>query len=159
MNCGEGRQNRPSMGTWVTYGLGTQNQNLPGFIAMCPGGYPTMAGQNWRSSFLPGALQGTYINTQHAEPHQLIEHLRNDFVASGRQRSQLDLLVLLNQRHLSQREPDTQLEARIASFELAYRMQIEATDALDINRETAATRQMYGDTVYGRQALIARRLV
>ncbi len=159
MNCGDGRQSRPSLGSWVTYGLGTENQNLPGFIAMCPGGYPTVAGQNWRSAFLPGAFQGTHINTQHARPEQLIEHIRNDFVRPGRQHEQLDLLRQLNARHLSQRAGDAQLEARIQSFELAYRMQTEATDAFDISREPQSIREMYGDTVYGRQLLMTRRLL
>ena len=159
MNCGDGRQPRPSLGSWVTYGLGTENQNLPGFIAMCPGGFPTMAGQNWRSAFLPGALQGTHINTQHTQPEQLVEHLRNDFVRPGRQREQLDLLREINQRHLERRAGDAMLEARIQSFELAYRMQSEATDAFDINREPPEMRAMYGDSVYGRQLLMTRRLL
>ncbi len=159
MNCGEGRQARPSMGAWVTYGLGTENQNLPGFIAMCPGGQPTVAGQNWRSAFLPGAYQGTYIDTRSTEPEKLVEYIRNEFVRPGRQRVQLDLLQQMNERHRAGRTDDPQLEARIQSFELAYRMQTEATDALDINREPASVREMYGDTVYGRQLLIARRLL
>ena len=78
MNCGDGRLQRPSMGSWITYGLGSENQNLPGFIAMCPGGYPIVATQNWRSAFLPGAYQGTYIDTQHAEVDKLIDNIRND---------------------------------------------------------------------------------
>lgn len=159
MNSGDGRQARPSMGSWVTYGLGTENQNLPGFIAMCPGGYPTMAGQNWRSAFLPGAFQGTYLDTRHTVPERLIEHLRNDFIAAGRQRRQLDLLEQINQRHLHQRAGDAKLEARIQSFELAYRMQTEATEAFAVDREPQAVRAMYGDTVYGRQLLLARRLL
>ena len=159
MNCGDNRQARPSLGAWVTYGLGTGNQNLPGFIVMCPGGYPTVAGQNWRSAFLPGAYQGTYIDTQHAEPEKLVENIRNDFVRPGRQRPQLDLLQEINRRHLAERAGDPQLEARIQSFELAYRMQSEALDAFDVNHETRATRAMYGETTYGRQLLIARRLL
>ncbi|GDY06893.1 MAG: DUF1501 domain-containing protein [Planctomycetota bacterium] len=159
MNCGDGRQARPSMGAWVTYGLGTENQNLPGFVVMCPGGYPATAGQNWRSAFLPGAFQGTYIDTQHTQPEKLIENIRNDFLLPGRQREQLDLLRQINGRHLSRRPGDAQLEARIQSFELAYRMQSEATDAFDVTREPQAAREMYGDTTYGRQLLIARRLL
>src|SRR5262245_38913636 len=100
MNCGDARQARPSMGAWVTYGLGTENQKLPGFIVMCPGGYPTMAGQNWRSAFLPGAFQGTYIDTQYSEPEKLVENISNHFLLPGRQRHQLDLLQQINQRHL-----------------------------------------------------------
>jgi len=159
MNCGDGRQARPSMGSWVTYGLGTENQNLPGFIAMCPGGLPTVAGQNWRSAFLPGAFQGTYIDTALTEPEKLIENLRNGFLKPGRQRVQLDLLQQLNERHRAARPEDAQLEARIQSFELAYGMQSEATDAFDIRQESQSVRDMYGDSVYGRQLLIARRLL
>lgn len=159
MNCGEARQARPSMGAWVLYGLGTENENLPGFIAMCPGGYPTVAGQNWRAAFLPGAYQGTYVDTRHTEPERLVEHIRNDFLAPGRQRQQLDLVRELNRRHRAHRAADAQLETRIESFELAYRMQGDAAEAFDLTRESAATRALYGDTVYGRQLLIARRLL
>ena len=84
MNCGEARQIRPSMGSWVTYGLGTENQNLPGFIAMCPGGYPIQETQNWQSAFLPGAYQGTYIDTRHTEVEKLIENIRNNVAAATR---------------------------------------------------------------------------
>ncbi len=159
MNCGDGRQVRPSMGAWITYGLGTENQNLPGFLVMCPGGQPTMAGQNWRSAFLPGAFQGTYIDTRHAGPGRLVEHIRNDFLRPGRQRTQLDLLRRINELHGAQRPADPQLEARIQSFELAYRMQSEANEALDIRLEPQSIREMYGDSVYVRQLLIARRLL
>src|SRR5262249_41044305 len=78
MNCGESRLIRPSFGSWVTYGLGSENQNLPGFLAMCPGGYPIQESQNWQSAFLPGAYQGTYINTRHTDLDKLIEHVRNN---------------------------------------------------------------------------------
>lgn len=159
MNCGEGRQARPSMGAWVTYGLGTVNQNLPGFIAMCPGGQPTMAAQNWRSAFLPGAFQGTYIDTRHTEPEKLVENIRNEFIQPGRQRQQMDLLQSLNRLHSVARQEDPALESRIQSFELAYRMQSEATEAFDIRQEPQNIREMYGDTTYGRQLLIGRRLL
>jgi hypothetical protein len=159
MNCGDGRLPRPSMGAWVTYGLGSENQNLPGFIAMCPGGYPIVATQNWRAAFLPGAYQGTYINTQHTDVQKLIENIRNTAATSAEQRRQLDLVKRLNERHLRQRQGDAQLEARIQSFELAYRMQSEASDAFDITREPLAVRERYGSGVHGRQLLIARRLL
>lgn len=159
MNCGDGRQARPSMGSWVIYGLGTENQNLPGFIAMCPGGQPTVAGQNWRSSFLPGAFQGTYIDTAQTEPEKLIDNIRNGFLSPGRQRRQLDFLQEINERHRATRADDPRLEARIQSFELAYGMQSEAIDAFDIRHESESIRALYGDTVYGRQLLIARRLL
>src|SRR4051794_9568292 len=86
MNCGEARQIRPSFGSWVTYGLGSENQNLPGFIAMCPGGSPTQETQNWQSAFLPGAYQGTYINTQNAALDRLIENIRTPAVTRDQQR-------------------------------------------------------------------------
>ena len=130
MNCGDGRLQRPSMGSWITYGLGSENQNLPGFIAMCPGGYPIVATQNWRSAFLPGAYQGTYIDTQHTEIDKLIENIRNDAATPAEQRQQLDLVRRLNERHAAARAHDPALESRIQSFELAYRMQGEAATRL-----------------------------
>ncbi len=159
MNCGESRLVRPSVGSWVTYGLGTLNQNLPGFVTMCPGGYPIQESQNWQSGFLPGTFQGTYIDTQHRELDKLIENIRNHRLPQKEQRRQLDLLQELNQQHLARRQEDSQLEARIQSFELAYRMQMDATDAFDLSREPASIREMYGDTVHGRQLLITRRLI
>jgi hypothetical protein len=126
MNCGEARQIRPSFGSWLTYGLGTENQNLPGFIAMCPGGYPIQESQNWQAGFLPGVYQGTYIDTKHTEIERLIEHVKNNYVGLEQQRRQLDLLQQLNQVHRRSRPQDSQLDARIQSFELAYRMQMDA---------------------------------
>jgi hypothetical protein len=158
LNCGESRQIRPSLGSWVTYGLGTENQNLPGFIAMCPGGYPIQETQNWQSGFLPGVLAGTYIDPRQTDLEKVIEHIRNHHGTSEQQRQQLDLVQRLNRKHLQQRQNDSQLESRIQSFELAYRMQSEATDAFDTMKEPQATRDMYGDGVFARQCLIARRL-
>jgi hypothetical protein len=159
LNCGDARLVRPSMGSWVTYGLGSENQNLPGFIAMCPGGYPIQESQNWQSAFLPGAYQGTYIDTQHQALDRLIENIRNTAVTREQQRQQIDLLQQLNQRHLEKRGSDAQLEARIQSFELAYGMQRDAEDAFDISREPQYIRDMYGPGVHARQILIARRLL
>lgn len=159
MNCGDGRLPRPSMGAWINYGLGSENQNLPGFIAMCPGGYPIVATQNWRSAFLPGAYQGTYVDTQHTDVQKLIENIRNNSMTPDEQRQQLDLVGKLNQLHRERRDADPLLEARIQSFELAYRMQMEATDAFDINREPQKIRDSYGSGTHGRQLLITRRLL
>ncbi|MGE3806007.1 MAG: DUF1501 domain-containing protein [Gemmataceae bacterium] len=159
MNCGDGRLPRPSMGSWITYGLGSENQNLPGFLAMCPGGYPVTATQNWRNAFLPGAYQGTYINTKHTDIQKLVENIKNPNSTYAEQRRQLDLLRKLNEKHLETRQGDAQLEARIQSFELAYRMQSEATEAFDISKEPQKIRDMYGTGVHGRQLLIARRLI
>ena len=158
MNCGDERLSRPSYGAWVTYGLGTENENLPGYIAMCPG-LPVSDVSNWRSAFLPGIYQGTHINTKQTRPDQLIENITNARLSRTAQRRQLDLLAEFNAEHQRQRGDDPQLEARIQSFELAYRMQLEATDAFDISREPESIRRMYGDTVQSRQLLIARRLI
>ncbi|MDG1891681.1 MAG: DUF1501 domain-containing protein, partial [Verrucomicrobiota bacterium] len=159
MNCGDNVLSRPSMGSWLTYGLGTDNQNLPGFVAMCPGGYPVKGPDNWRSSFLPGIYEGAYINTEHTEVSALIQHIKHPHLGMKPQRRQLDLLQLLNRRHLKEQGSDSRLEARIQSYEQAYRMQSEASDAFDIMQETVAVRERYGDTAQGRQLLMARRLV
>ena len=159
MNCGEARLVRPSMGSWLTYGLGTENQNLPAFVSMCPGGYPIQESQNWQSGFLPGVYQGTYVDTKHTDIEKLIENIRNDRIAPEDQTRQLGLLQALNKQHLAERPGDSQLESRIQSFELAFRMQTQATDAFDVSREPKHIRDMYGDGVQARQILIARRLV
>ncbi|CAN5508705.1 DUF1501 domain-containing protein [soil metagenome] len=159
MNCGDARMVRPSMGSWVLYGLGTENQNLPGFISMCPGGFPIQETQNWQSGFLPGVLAGTYVDPNQTDLERLIENIRNDYTLDKDQRAQLDLVQRLNRKHLARRHDDAALETRMQSFELAYRMQTEATDAFDTNRESLATREMYGPGNFARSCLMARRLV
>ena len=159
MNCGDARLIRPSVGSWLTYGLGTENQNLPAFVAMCPGGYPIQESQNWQAGFLPGIYQGTHVDTKHRRIEKLIENIKNDRVTRRQQRQQLDLLAQLNQRHLDARQNDAQLEARIQSFELAYRMQSEASEAFDVSREPQHVLDMYGPGTQARQILTARRLV
>lgn len=159
MNCGDGRLARPSMGSWVTYGLGSGNEDLPAYISMCPGGMPIKRTENWRSAFLPGSFQGTYLDSSIQELDKMIENLRNPTARDGRQTAQLDLLRELNDRHLAERSHDPQLEARIRSFELAYRMQSEATDAFDISKEPSHVRDMYGPGNFARQCLMARRLL
>ncbi len=155
---------RPSMGSWLTYGLGTENQNLPGFITICPtlghGGV-----QNWSSAFLPAAHQGTPIgNAGIPAEKAAIDYIKG---AEPRdlQRMQLDLLKGMNaeqMQHLGVANHDPQLEGRINSFELAFRMQTEAPDLMDISKETKATRDLYGigdehTDNFGRQCLLARR--
>jgi hypothetical protein len=108
---------------------------------------------------LPGVYQGTYIDTQHTKLDQLIEYIRNNYTSLAEQRQQLDLLHQLNDEHQRSRSDDARLEARIQSFELAYRMQMEAADAFDIRSEPAPIRALYGSGVHGRQTLIARRLL
>ncbi len=164
MNCGEARLNRPSLGSWITYGLGTENKNLPGYIAMCPGGKPIRREKNWQSAFLPSVYQGSYINTNNETVEQLVEFIHNSSLDLRQQRRQLDLLAQLNQRHLVERQRDGQLDARIQSYELAYRMQMEASDAFDISKEPEWVHEMYGikqgrDGAFARQCLIARRLL
>lgn len=159
MNCGEARLIRPSMGSWLTYGLGTENQNLPGFIAMCPGGYPIQESQNWQAGFLPGIYQGTYIDTNQTDINKLIENIRNKDLPLQKQRQQLDLLQKLNSLHSNNRPSDPLLESRIQSFELAYRMQMDAADAFDVSKESKHVLEMYGPGVQARQILIARRLL
>lgn len=158
MNCGDSVQPRPSVGSWVLYGLGVENQNLPGFVAMCPGGYPIKDAENWQSGFLPGSLQGTFVDPQHRDLEKLIENIRSPHASKLDQRQQLDLLQRLNAQHRASRlEP--RLDARIESFELAFRMQMEASEAFDLSRESQSTLDMYGSGVHGRQTLIARRLI
>jgi hypothetical protein len=159
MNCGDGRQPRPSLGSWVTYGLGSENRNLPGFVVMCPGGYPIVTTQNWRSAFLPGVYQGTYIDSQHTQVDQLIANVRNTELPLDTQREQLDLVAALNAKHMKDRADDPQLEARIRTFELAFRMQSEAAEVFDLSREPKKVREWYGETPIGRQLLLARRLI
>jgi Protein of unknown function (DUF1501) len=159
MNTGERVSTRPSLGAWVTYGLGTENRNLPGFIAVGPG--PLIEGaRQYGAAFLPAAYQGTFVS----DLSNPIRNLKNSQVNPDRQRSELDALRRLNEMHLARRPDDSRLSARIESFELAYRMQSEAPDAFDISRETEATKRMYGianaaTEVFGRQCLLARRLV
>ncbi|MFO0878749.1 MAG: DUF1501 domain-containing protein [Gemmataceae bacterium] len=158
MNCGDERLSRPSMGAWVTYGLGTENANLPGFVVLCPG-LPVADVSNWRAAFLPGIYQGTHIDTRKRSVEELIENIRGQHVSRQDQRRQLDLLAALNRAHQEPRADEAALEARIQAFELAYRMQMEATDAFDLSREPRRVREMYGDTLHGRQMLTARRLI
>jgi hypothetical protein len=159
MNCGDGRQVRPSMGSWLCYGLGAENQNLPAFVSMCPFGYPIQETQNWQAGFLPGIYEGAYLDTQHTAIERLIEHIRNDRVGLGNQREELTLLEKLNRRHAEARQNDEALEARIQSFELGFRMQTEAAEAFDVTREPKHILDMYGAGPQARQILIARRLV
>ncbi len=159
MNTGSGRFVKPSLGSWVTYGLGSENQNMPGYVSLRPGGVPPGGAANWQSAFLPGVYQGTSVNTQFTSIEKLIENIKSNFTSLPEQRQQLDLLHQLNELHSQNMQKDAQLEARLQAFELAYQMQIDATDAFDISKESEATRKMYGTGIQGRQMLIARRLL
>jgi hypothetical protein len=157
MNTGEQIFSRPSLGSWVLYGLGSESQNLPGFVVIASGGQDAAL---WGSSFLPAAYQGTRI----ADLKKTIANLGNPRLSADRQRRQLDVVRQLNQIHRREREEDSRLETRIASFELAFRMQMEAPDAFNLDSETKATKSLYGidegpTDAFGKQCLLARRLV
>ncbi len=159
MNTGERVATRPSLGAWVTYGLGTENQNLPGFIAIGSG--PLIeGGRQYGAAFLPAAHQGTFVS----DLKNPIRNLKNDQIEPTRQRQELDDLRQLNDLHSADRAEDSRLSARIESFELAYRMQMQAPDAFDLTRETDRVQHRYGidqkeTETFGRQCLLARRLV
>lgn len=159
MNSGHQRLVRPSVGSWLNWGMGSENRNLPGYVVLCPGGLPVGGTNNWRSAFLPGVYQGTLVNTAQTDPARLIAHLRNPRLSAEQQRRQFGLLRRINARHLAARPAEAALEARIESFELAYRMQAEATDAFDISREPDYVQAKYGSGPQNRQLLMARRLV
>ncbi|MFT5468604.1 MAG: hypothetical protein ACI8UO_003714 [Verrucomicrobiales bacterium] len=159
MNSGDQRLVRPSLGSWLNWGMGSENNNLPGYVVLCPGGLPVGGTNNWRSAFLPGVYQGTLVDTAQSDPRKLISHIQNERLSKAEQARQFDLLRRLNARHLDQRPNEAALEARIQSFELAYRMQVEATDAFDIGQEPESMRKLYGEGQQNQQLLMARRLV
>lgn len=158
LNTGHQIAGHPSMGAWLTYGLGTENQNLPGYVVLCPG-LPVIGPQLWSNGYLPGIHQGVHLPNNESVPEKLIQHLRNRNISGDEQRRQLDLMHAINKGHMAREGADPQLEARIATMEVAYRMQAEATDAFDLAKETEATRERYGAGDFARGCLIARRLV
>lgn len=156
-NCGHSTLPRPSLGSWLLYGLGNESEDLPGFVVLCPKGMPTAQSHNWTSSFLPGVYQGTHIETENSGG-ELIPNLTRDDIRPGSQRAQVALTQFLNQRHSAARPDDERLESRIHSMELAFRMQTAASDVFDLSDEPKHIIQMYGQTTQGRNMLIARRL-
>ncbi len=162
MNTGSILAGRPSLGAWISYGLGTENENLPGFVVMQDNNATVVNGpRNWGAGFMPAVYQGTRFSVS-AEP---IPNLNPpEGVTEARQRGKLDYLNRLNRRHAFSREQQSELDARIASYELAFRMQTEAPEAVDLSRETEPTKQLYGldqkeTAAMGRNCLLARRLV
>jgi len=147
------------MGSWSVYGLGTENRNLPAFVALCIGNGPSSGDKDWGSAFLPNWTAGTAISTKAATVDQMIEHIRSGSTSLREQRRQLDLLADLNHEHRQSLGDDSLFDTRIRSFETAFRMQVEAAEAFDITREPGSVRALYGDTEQGRQLLLARRLV
>ena len=146
------------MGSWLTYGLGTENQNLPGYVVLCPG-KPVVGPQLWGNSFLPGIFQGCHINNSKLDPQSVIQHVHNSQLPPTVQRRQLDLIQKLNREHQTARADDAQLEARIQSYEMAFRLQFAAQEVFDLNKESAATRTLYGSGQFADACLVARRLV
>lgn len=164
INTGMTRMGFPCVGSWVTYGLGSESQNLPAFVAMTDPlgrGFPKGYSQNWGAGFLPSVYQGTWVRPT----GEAIDNLKPPpEMQPGQQRSQLDLLARLNKRHLEQNAAEAELAARIESFELAYRMQIAAPEAIDVDREPEHIQKLYGldnkeCTHFAKQCLMARRLV
>ncbi len=147
-NCGQRVAGHPSYGSWLTYGLGSENQNLPGFVVMCPG-FPVVGPQLWTSAYLPGSYQGAYVRNTEVEPEKLIPFLKNPRLQADEQKDQLELLGALNELHREPQGQAPQLEAAINSMEVAFRMQSEATDAFDVRLESKRTRERYGDGDFG----------
>lgn len=146
---------RPSLGAWLSYGLGTENQDLPGFVVLTPG----LFGSLWRSGFLPAEHQGTAFNVSEVDPEKMIRYVRNPRLGEEAQREHLHLMRELNSAHLSDTGPDAFLEGRIQAMETAFRMQFAALDVFDVRKEPEAVRAEYGTTPYGNSCLLARRLV
>jgi hypothetical protein len=155
MNTGSVRAGRPSMGSWVVYGLGTENQNLPGFIVLSAGA----GGGGFGSAFLPAVYQGTMVPYNLSDPKKQIQYLDNARLNSGQQREQLDLLRDLNQMYVDRLQGALELEATVQSMEVAFRMQTAAPEVFDTRKESAATLAKYGEGGIGRGCLTARRLV
>ena len=160
MNTGAGRMVKPSMGSWMLYGLGTENQNLPGYIVLGSG---LGGAKNWRSAFLPGAFQGALIPRAEANVERTIANIKNYSYNLKEQREQLDLLKTLNQQHQAKLQEEADLEARIQSFELAFKMQSSVPEVVDVAGESKETLDLYGPDVtkpgsYTANCLLARRL-
>ncbi|MBP88606.1 MAG: sulfatase [Planctomycetaceae bacterium] len=157
MNLGVLTPTRPSLGAWTSYGLGTENENLPSYIALCPG-KPVVGPKLWGAAFLPGRHQATHINNSDLTPEKMIPHLKNEFLSRDDQRDQLDLISRINRQHAAERLGDDALETRIRSMELAFRMQYEALDTFDISREAKGSLEAYGASEFSKACLLARRL-
>jgi hypothetical protein len=157
INSGNQQPIRPSLGSWVSYGLGNENENLPSFVVLCPG-LPVVGPQLWSNSFLPGEFQGMSVDTSDLEVDRLVANLRHPTLGREDQARQLNILQELNRLHLAKRQGESALEAQIRALELAFSMQREAADAFDIRKEPESVRNAYGETTFGQSCLLARRL-
>ncbi len=163
MNTGANIIGRPSMGSWLTYGLGTSNQNLPGFVVLCPQVPTTVGPPLWSSAFLPPIHQATFVSSdtkdKNFDPYKLIPNIHNERFTTAQQQRELDLVKKLDQMNMAENQVDVQLEATIGSMETAYRMQTEAPDVFDVRKESEATIKMYGEGSTARGCLTAARLI
>ncbi|MHA3774012.1 DUF1501 domain-containing protein [Verrucomicrobiota bacterium sgz303538] len=159
MHTGNLQPIRPSFGSWLLYGLGSENQNLPGYIVLRPSPKIVVGPALWSNSFLPAEYQATSVSTADMSVDKLVANIRNPRLGSDEQREQLDLLAQLNRQHLIQRDNDSELEGQIRAMETAFHMQREAMETFDISREPEAVRTAYGDTPFARSCLLARRLL
>jgi hypothetical protein len=157
MHSGHQQPTRPSLGSWCSYGLGTENENLPAFVTLCPG-LPVVGPQLWSSAFLPGEHQGMSVDTNELAIDKMIANLQHPKWTRPQQQRQLELLSRFNQLHREQRPHETALDAQIRALELAFNMQREASVAFDVSREPAYIREMYGSSTFGQSCLLARRL-
>ena len=158
-HLGSLQPNRPSLGSWLTYGLGSESENLPGFVAMSPRAQPRGKGACWGNAFLPGAYAGAYVNIEHMQPSAVISDLKSAGLSREQQAEQIELLTKINQLHLARMEQDQNLEAGIHALEMAFRMQLSVPEVFDVSQESEQTRRLYGDSEFGKGCLIARRLV
>ena len=159
MHTGNVQPVRPSLGSWLLYGLGSENENLPGYVVLRPSNQIVVGPALWSNCFLPAQYQATSVNTSDMHVEKLLANIRNPSLTRPQQRQQLDLLGQLNEQHLKQRDGDPQLEAQIQTMETAFRMQAEAMSTFDISREPQSVRELYGDSPFARSCLLARRLV
>lgn len=159
MNLGALQPNRPSLGAWMVYGLGSENRDLPGFVAMCPRAEPRGKRANWGSAFLPGECGASHINLGKMREDAVLPNLKNTSVSRSEQRRQTQLWRRLNRLHLARLEQDQGLEASIEAMEMAFRMQFAVPDVFDLKHESPATLALYGEGDFAKGCLLARRMV
>jgi hypothetical protein len=159
MHTGNIQPIRPSLGSWLLYGLGSENENLPGYVVLRPTPRIVVGPALWSNSFLPAEYQATSVVTEDMNVEKLVANVRNPCLNPAQQREQLDLLVRLNRLHRDRRGGDGELEAQIRTMETAFRMQAQALKSFDVSQEPPAVREAYGDTSFGRSCLLARRLL
>ncbi len=159
MHTGNIQPIRPSLGSWLLYGLGSGNASLPGYVVLRPSPKIVVGPALWSNSFLPSEFQATSVVTADTQVDKLIANVRNPHLTRAQQREQLDLLAQLNRIHLERRHGDGELEGQIKTMETAFQMQRQAMDTFDLSREPESVRKLYGDGLFARSCILARRLV